>query len=173
MVDEIELERTYLVKRLPKGIERCESREMLDIYLPSLARHPVLRIRKAGEKMAITKKQPVKEGDASRQLEQTIPLSEEEFGELSTMVGKRIWKTRYDYNYNGRTAEIDVFRGKLKGLVLADFEFDSIEEMAKFAIPDFCLAEVTHEEFLAGGMLCGKSYSDIEGELARYRYVKV
>lgn len=173
MVDEIELERTYLVKYLPEGIEKCESREMLDIYLPASARHPQLRVRKAGEKMVITKKQPVDENDKSRQLEQTIPLNEGEFEELSAISGKRVQKTRYKYDYQGRTAEIDVFKGGLKGLVLADFEFDSVDEMSKLEHPDFCLAEVTEEEFLAGGLLCGKNYEDIEGDLARYRYVRI
>jgi adenylate cyclase len=172
MANEIELERTYLVKFLPRGIESCESREMLDIYVPASARHPVLRIRKAGEKTVITKKQPVGD-DASTQLEQTIPLDEGEFAELSTIAGKRVRKTRYLYGYEGRTAEIDVFRDGLAGLVLADFEFKDAEEMARFGMPEFCLAEVTHEEFLAGGMLCGKGYADIEGELERYNYARI
>jgi CYTH domain-containing protein len=172
MADEIELERTYLVKSLPKGIESCESREMLDIYVPASARHPKLRIRKEGERRVITKKQTI-DCDESKHLEQTIPLDEGEFAELSTIAGKRVRKTRYIYNYKGRTAEIDVFRDGLAGLVLADFEFGSTEEMASFAMPEFCLAEVTQEEFLAGGMLCGKDYKDIEGELARYSYARI
>jgi CYTH domain-containing protein len=173
MVEEIELERTYLLKRLPEGIERCESYEILDIYLPSSSRHPILRIRRAGKSMAITKKHPMEGKDLSRQLEQTIPLNEDEFGELSSLAGKRVRKTRYKYDSGGRAAEIDVFKDGLQGLALADFEFGSAEEMAAFEMPDFCLAEVTQEEFLAGGMLCGKSYSDIEGDLARYGYVRI
>lgn len=173
MVKEIELERTYLVRHLPEGLEKCESREMLDIYVPISARHPKLRIRKSGSKMVITKKEPIDGKDASRQLEQTIPLNEEEFAELSEIEGKRVQKTRYMYDYRGRTAEIDVFKGDLKGLVLCDFEFGSVKDMKGFAIPDFCLAEVTQEEFLAGGLLCGKSYRDIERELAKYDYVRI
>ena len=106
MTDEIELERTYLVRRLPDGLERCESYEVLDIYLPSTARHPVLRVRRAGGKMVITKKQQVEEGDATRHLEQTIPLTDEEFGELAKLAGKRVRKKRYLYDCGGRTAEI-------------------------------------------------------------------
>ena len=40
-------------------------------------------------------------------------------------------------------------------------------------MPNFCLAEVTHEEFLAGGMLCGKSYADIRESLKRLGYTKI
>ena len=161
------------MKSLPEGLDHCESYEILDIYLPSSSRHPNLRIRKAGDRMVITKKQPMDGADSSRQLEQTIPLSEGEFGELSSIYGKRIRKERYKYDYQGRTAEIDVFKDDLAGLVLADFEFKSMEEMEEFAIPDFCLAEVTQEEFIAGGMLSGKRYLDIEEDLKRYDYVKI
>ena len=48
-----------------------------------------------------------------------------------------------------------------------------MEEMEEFTLPDFCLAEVTQEEFIAGGMLSGKKYSDIEADLSRYDYVKL
>ena len=50
-------------------------------------------------------------------------------------------------------------------MVVIDFEFTSIEEKDNFRIPDFCLVEVTDEEFLAGGMLCGKYYEDLEENL--------
>ena len=43
---EIELERTFLLKNIPAGLEKCKSIEIIDIYIPKSARHPVLRIRK-------------------------------------------------------------------------------------------------------------------------------
>lgn len=39
-----------------------------------------------------------------------------------------------------------------------------------FVSPSFCLAEVTQEEFIAGGYLAGKSYADIEKFLKMYHY---
>ena len=173
MADSIELERTYLPKYLPKGMENCESSEMIDIYIPESAKHPTLRIRKKGSKFEITKKQPVREGDASKQTEQTIPLTEPEFMDFFKLKGKRVSKQRYLYTYNGRTAEIDVFKGALEGLALVDFEFDKQEELDSFKMPDFCLADVTQEDFIAGGMLCGKSYSDIESNLSKFGYTKI
>ena len=71
------------------------------------------------------------------------------------------------------TAEIDVFQGALKGLVLVDVEFETVEEKDAFEMPEFCLVEVTQEEFIAGGMLCGKSYEDIEEGLKRYNYSRI
>ena len=120
----------------------------------------------------ITKKEPLHGGDSSSFLEQTINLDIKEFEALSKIDGKRLRKIRYAYNYEGHTAEIDVFEDALEGLVLADFEFDGQGAMDAFKIPDFCLAEVTQEEFVAGGYLCGKSYSDIEAALKSYNYQK-
>jgi CYTH domain-containing protein len=169
----IELERTYLAKRLPDGLLSCPSREMFDVYLPVSSRHPVLRIRKNGDTLEITKKEPVVDGDASKQEEQTIRLSEEEFAALSGLEGKRIRKTRFLYGFGGRSAEVDVFRDVLDGLVLVDFEFETEEEKNEFPMPEFCLAEVTQEEFLAGGMLCGKTYDDISENLSRFGYERI
>ncbi len=173
MADSVELEVTYLAKRLPDGLENCESKEILDIYLPAAARHPTLRVRRDGKRFMITKKEPVRDGDASRQLEQTIPLTEEEFGDLDRLKGKRVRKERYFYGHGKRTAEIDVFKDGLEGLVLVDFEFDSVEEKDAFRMPEFCLADVTQEEFLAGGALCGKGYQDIEEKLSEFNYSKI
>ena len=33
--------------------------------------------------------------------------------------------------------------------------------------------EVTNEEFLAGGMLCGKSYEDLKENLEKFNYKKI
>ena len=63
-----------------------------------------------------------------------------------------------------------MFQGDLKGLVLVDFEFESEQEKQAFEKPDFCLVEVTQEEFIAGGMLCGKTYKDIEKNLQKFGY---
>ena len=66
-----------------------------------------------------------------------------------------------------------MFRGKLAGLVLVDIEFQSVEEKDEFKAPSWCLAEVTQENFLAGGMLCGKSYADIKEKLLQFGYEKL
>jgi len=168
----IELEKTYLAKFIPSKLEN--KKEMIDIYIPDGIDHAPIRIRKNGNKFYITKKQPAKENDSSVLIEQTIELSEAEFIELEKEIkGRRIEKIRCSFNHKGNTAEIDVFQGKLKGLVLVDFEFDTEEAKEKFKMPDFCLADVTQEDFIAGGMLCGKSYEEIEENLNRLNYKKI
>ncbi|HLF54814.1 MAG TPA: hypothetical protein VI612_03780 [Candidatus Nanoarchaeia archaeon] len=166
----LEFERLFLAKRLPEGLEKCRFKEVLDIYLPHDSHHPVLRIRKNGDKYEMTKKEVVSIGVFS---EQTIVLSPDEFDSLSKIQGKLLHKTRYFYPHENRTLEIGVFQGALKGLVLIDVEFASEENMKNFIMPDFFLAEVKNKEFLAGGMLCGKSYADIEPFLSQMGYRKI
>jgi len=156
----IELEKTYLAKYLPEGLKGCPSKDMIDLYIPVAFDHPKIRIRKNGDKYEITKKEPLKD-DPSQMLEQTIKITPEEFDELVKLPGKKTHKIRYHYQHKGYLAEIDVFQEALAGLVLIDFEFENKEEKTKFKMPDFCLAEVTNEQFIAGGMVCGKSYADL------------
>lgn len=167
----IELEKTYLAKYLP-DLEGCKVKEIFDIYVPREERHPTLRIRKNGDKYEITKKTPTGD-DFSRLKEETIPLNEKEFRSMTHSDGKKLRKFRYLFPYKGRIAEIDVYQDALKGLVVIDFEFENEEEKNNFKIPDFCLVDVTQEEALAGGMLCGKSYQDIQEALNRYGYNKI
>ncbi|RMF54978.1 hypothetical protein D6745_03525 [Candidatus Woesearchaeota archaeon] len=168
----IELERTYLAKEIPKDLKKYKSKEIIDIYIPKDSDHAPIRIRKNGDKYEITKKRPV-EGDASRLHEQNIILDESEFKEFLKLEGKKVHKIRYLYDYKGLTAEFDVFQGRLKGLVLVDFEFESEEQKNSFKMPDFCLADVTGEELIAGGVICSKTYEDLEPFLKKYNYKKL
>ncbi|MDP3989155.1 MAG: hypothetical protein Q8P93_02880 [bacterium] len=168
-MDEFEL--TFLPKSLP-DLLKSSCKEMLDIYIPSSSDHPYLRIRRNGETYEMTKKQPVQTGDASHQLETTISLNREEFDELAEVQGKRVSKRRYLYNEGDVAYEIDVFQEALKGLVLVDVEFSSLEEKNAYVAPEWLLLEVTQEQFLAGGMLCGKTYADIEGRLVGLGYIQ-
>lgn len=168
-----ELERTYLAKELPENLFLFPAEKIVDVYLPLTSVHPVLRIRKRDDIYEVTKKRPISEGDASRQIEKTISLDKDEYKELITLQGKHIIKTRYYYKQNGVDFEIDVFQESLTGLVLVDVEFSSVEGRNNFVKPPFCLVDVTQENFIAGGMLCGKTYADIEDDLNRLGYRKL
>ncbi|MEA2088384.1 MAG: hypothetical protein U9O55_00905 [Patescibacteria group bacterium] len=170
----IELEKTYLAKKLPENLKSCKFKEIIDVYIPKSSEHPKLRLRKNGNKFELTKKEPVNDGDASYQEEQTIILTETEFNALNQQLeGKRVSKIRYFYDYKGRTAEFDVFKDDLAGLVVVDFEFATLEENNNFKMPDFCLVDITQEVFIAGGMICDKIYKDIEDNLKKFQYSKL
>ncbi len=131
-------------------------------------------MRKNGDSYELTKKEPINEGDASQQKEQTIILTKIEFDALNNQIdGKKVRKIRYLYEYEGRIAEFDIFMDDLFGLVLIDFEFETTDEKENFTMPDFCLIDITQEVFIAGGMICGKTYQDIVEDLNKFNYEKL
>ena len=97
---------------------------------------------------------------------------QDEFDALATVQGKKVHKIRYYYLNGGITYEIDVFQDDLAGLILVDVEFSSNEAKSDFVAPSWFGADVTQEKFVAGGVLCRKSYGDLELELKRFGYQK-
>lgn len=171
---EVELELTYLASKLPDELNSATPQRLIDIYVPdSGVDHPHLRLRRKGNTYQITKKQPIKDGDASAQNETTIPLDENEFNALSVSSTKQVVKNRYNVVIDGHPAEVDVFLEGLSGLVLIDFEFPDEASKQNFSPPAVCLADVTQEGFVAGGLLAGKTYADIESDLQRFNYKSI
>lgn len=166
----IELELTYLAKKLPDEVKNIKPEKLFDLYLPENAYRPTMRLRQKGKSYEITKKKPINLNDFSRQTEQTIPLDKDEFAALAVVSKRKVVKDRYTVTIDGTTAEVDVFGDDLHGLVLIDFEFETDDAKSAFRPPDCCLADVTQEFFLAGGQLAGKSYADILVELDRFGY---
>jgi CYTH domain-containing protein len=168
---EIERELTFLASSLPVEIENVTPKRLVDVYIPeSGVDHPHLRLRQKGDTYEITKKTQIQEGDASTHHEMTIALDEKEFSALASASKKRIVKDRYLVSIDGYPAEVDVFREALEGLVLIDFEFSSEQDKQNFVAPSVCLADVTQEEFIAGGLLAGKEYDEIEPLLKNFNY---
>lgn len=171
---EIEYELTYLAKFIPKQIQNIKPKRIIDYYLPELGvEHPVIRIRDNGGKYEITKKEPVDGSDSSKQYEHTIILTNLEFKDLIKGRKRKVLKDRYKLSINGHVAEIDIFLESLMGLVVIDFEFNNSEDKDTFVPPGCCLADITQEAFIAGGMLAGKSYKHIEPILDRFNYKKL
>ncbi len=168
-----EIELTYLAKELPVGVKDSPCNEILDIYIPTVDGHPTLRIRKVGEKYEITEKGPLDKSDASHQFENTISLTAEEYEKLSQLKGLQTRKKRYYYFENGVNYEVDIFQDGLSGLVTVDVEFDSLDKKNNFIPPAWCLVDVTQEDFIAGGIICGKTYSNLEDDLRRFGYNKI
>ncbi|MDR1032911.1 MAG: hypothetical protein LBL84_02775 [Candidatus Nomurabacteria bacterium] len=177
---ELEHELTFLIEQLPANLDKFPSKIIEDNYVPIEAKHPIIRIRRNGDKLVITKKYPIDladdgvTGDSSRMVEHTIELTRAEYDALNSYSGKRFKKRRFAYEIDGFSAELDVYLDALTGLAVIDFEFDSDEAMAKFKKPDFVGADITQDITLAGGMLCGKSYADIADHLStQYNYSPV
>jgi CYTH domain-containing protein len=73
--------------------------------------------------------------------EVTLPLTPAQFEELWTLASASIEKDRFRHG----SAEVDVYSGKLAGLVVVEVEFSTDAEAAGFAPPSWFGAEVTED----------------------------
>lgn len=128
----MEIERKFVVKYLPEGIDDAPYTDIRQSYISV---EPVIRIRKADDEYILTIKG---RGDISRE-EKEIFISRQEYENLRKKAETReVVKRRYFYPLeDGHTAEIDIYEGELEGFRIVEVEFGSLEEAEAFAPPDF------------------------------------
>lgn len=98
-----------------------------------------VRVRIAGTRGYLTVKGKTV-GDTRLEFEYEIPLHDAE--EMIEMCdGKTVEKTRYKVPFEGRMWEVDVYEGRLSGLVVAEIELP--ESTRCYSLPPFCGQEVT------------------------------
>ena len=90
-----------------------------------------------------------------------ILLSQGEYELLDGLEGDRLKKIRHYHNYCGRVFSIDVFEGKLNGLVLCETEAGGIEELMLAEPPAYVKYEVTEDDFFTGGNLCRTTRAEL------------
>jgi CYTH domain-containing protein len=157
----LEIERTFLLGGLPKRAKKLRKDAILQGYL-STNKEP-LRIRKKGARFEMTKKLTLKKGDESAKEEINIPLTKKEFKKLWRLVVKYLEKTRHYHPLKGGLiAEIDVYGGKLKGLMVVEVEFKSVRQMNAFIPPKWFGRDVTQESWSSNSQLAGRSFKDIK-----------
>lgn len=135
----MEIERKFLVKKVPENFESYEKKRISQGYLCT---NPVVRIRRSNEDYILTYKG---KGAMARE-EHEFPLTPEAFEHLLPKIdGILIDKIRYliplDENH---TAELDIFQGILEPLRLVEVEFASIEDAQNFVAPDWFGDDVTY-----------------------------
>lgn len=133
----MEIERKYLVKKVPTSLSDYPCRKIEQGYLCT---SPVVRIRKDNDKYELTYKS---KGLMVRE-EYNLPLNHEAYEHLKEKIdGRLIQKIRYMIPYKNHTIELDVFEGDLSALVLAEVEFASEEEANAFLPPEWFDRDVT------------------------------
>jgi len=137
-----EIERKFLVKETPQGLESFPASEISQGYLAVTDDDTEIRIRRKGKKYYET----VKSGKGLKRKEVEVEIGEKAFRSLWPLTeGKRVGKTRYEIPYGGLVIELDVYSGALEGLVVAEVEFASEEDSARFTPPGWFGEEVTHD----------------------------
>jgi CYTH domain-containing protein len=166
----IERERRFLLREMPEPLTRAsEHVQIWDNYLTG-TRLRLRKIRVPQTKkwtMKLTQKFAASPPDFSRTTITNTYLSAYEYEVLSVFEGNEIRKNRYPFEYEGRKYSIDVFLGALWGLILAETDFETDEELASFAVPPFAVADVTNEEMFTGGRLVDSTIDDLRPEMSR------
>lgn len=145
----MEIEKKFLVKSIPLELENYRKSVITQGYIST---SPVIRIRQKNKQYYLTCKS---KGLMARE-EFEIEITSNEYMNLAKKVDNNlIEKTRYYIPLeNNLVIELDIFNGILKGLVVAEVEFSSIEEANDFIAPDWFSEEVTHDVRYHNSYLC-------------------
>ena len=137
----IEIERKFLVKRIPKNKIKY-SHYIKQGYIFS-DKQKVIRVRQKMDDFFITIK-----GNKTRlsrfEFEYKIPKNDANQLFKNFCEKKIIEKTRHYVEHKGHTWELDVFHDKNKGLIVAEIELESEDEA--FYLPDWVDQEVTDQD---------------------------
>ncbi len=112
-----------------------------------------VRVRTAGDKGFLTLKTRGN-GISRDEFEYEIPL--EDAKQLLAMCPDLVRKTRHLVHHHDHTWEVDVFGGENEGLVVAEIELDSEDEL--FVLPAWAGEEVTHDKRYSNASLCAKPW---------------
>jgi CYTH domain-containing protein len=136
----LEIERKFLVRKLPDGLTSYPHTDIAQGYLVSMDDGLQVRLRKRGDKYTLA----FKRGAGSVREEREIQLTAEQFDALwPATEGKRLVKTRYEIPFGDHVVEIDVYHGRHEGLVVAEVEFKEEETARNFQAPDWLGDDVT------------------------------
>ena len=126
---------------LPDGLEHCRFDEIEQGYL-AVSGGSEVRVRRIGEESVLT----VKRGSGRERLEDEIEITREQSETLwPATQGRRLAKRRFYVPLKQRTAEVDVYRAQLEGLITAEVEFDSVADSEGFEPPTWFGAEITDD----------------------------
>ena len=137
---DMEIERKYLLGKLPEHLEQYPFHEMEQAYL---CVNPVVRIRRSDDDYYMTYKS---DGLMARE-EYNLPLTEDAYRHLLEKAdGIILKKRRYMIPLGNRlTAEIDIFSGVWEGLIITEVEFPDLASAESFQAPDWFGDEVTYD----------------------------
>lgn len=150
----MEIEKKYLIKRLPDHLEQYPCHHIEQGYLNA---DPVVRVRRQDEDYYLTYKG---RGMLARE-EYNLPLHADGYRHLIKKAdGNIINKKRYCIPYQDRyTIELDVFEAPFAPLILAEVEFPSVEEAESFTPPEWFGREVTYDRQYHNSSMAYGSFS--------------
>jgi CYTH domain-containing protein len=142
MTGGLEIERKFLVDRLPADVERGSSRPIEQGYL-AITPELEVRLRRDGPKALLT----IKSSGSLVRVEEEFEIDQSRFTALWPLTeGRRVVKTRYTIPAAaGVMIELDAYAAGLAGLLTAEVEFKSEAAAHSFALPPWFGREVTDD----------------------------
>ncbi len=135
-----EIERKFLLKRMPDGLTSYPHEEISQGYLALESGGVQVRLRQKGSVYSLT----YKRGDKTAREEREICLNTEQFHALwPATEGRRLTKIRYDIPWKEFVIEVDIYTGRHDGVVVAEVEFEDEKTCRNFIPPDWIGDDVT------------------------------
>ena len=134
----MEIERKYLIHELPENLTDYPFKQIEQGYLCT---SPVVRIRRSDDKYILT----YKGSGLMMREEYNLPLTKEGYEHLKPKAdGILITKKRYLIPLADKlTIELDIFENELAPLMLAEVEFETMEDADRFVPPEWFGEDVT------------------------------
>jgi adenylate cyclase len=140
----MEIERKFLIDAslLPRDLKERSSSLIVQGYLTDEAEAEI-RVRKKDRDCFLT----IKKGTGLVREEREIRLTKSNFNKLWPLTkAMRVEKRRYIVPAGIHVIELDVYQGKLKGLVTAEVEFPSMESCLDFQPPAWFGPDISKNE---------------------------
>ncbi len=139
----VEIERKWLVTEPPPDALAAPSERIEQGYLTIGSDGGETRLRRRGDRCSLT----VKSGSGLVRAEHEIELTDAQFDALwPATEGARLVKRRHEVRgAEGHLIELDVYDDALRGLIVAEVEFDDPGAATAFAVPDWFGSEVTDD----------------------------
>lgn len=142
----MEIEKKYLTGKLPDNLDSYDYHIIEQAYLTT---NPVIRARREDDEYYMTYKGNGADDTALAHTEYNLPLTKESYDTLKSKAdGNIITKKRILIPYMQYTIELDIFDDPFAPLVIAEVEFDTVEDSDEFIPPEWFGQEVTgHKEY--------------------------
>ncbi len=159
----MEIEKKYLTNDCPYDLEKLDRHVIEQAYLCG---NPTVRIRRLDDRYILTYKRKEKDGGAGACVSEEVelPLNREAYEHLLEKKDSNVVrKTRYIIPLDrDHKIELDVFEGKLRGLVMAEVEFLSLDDAKRFKAPGWFKKEVSGDQRFSNRYLSTLEKYDIE-----------
>jgi CYTH domain-containing protein len=141
-MESIEIERTFLVGQPPAQLNNLKKKNIKQGYV-CYSNSSEVRCRQIDDQYFLTIKGP---GSLTRK-ETEIEITKNQFNEIwDTTEGARVYKERYQIEFGDFQIELDIYNQKLSGLILAEVEFNTLEDAENFIKPVWFGGEVTYDK---------------------------